>query len=132
MCLYNYDSILEKYIPAKTAKKATIKLAKVYRAKDVKSPLLKRTWFSYANVEKVVNPPQKPVANNRVWFCVNVLFLAANPIMIPINRLPKIFAVNVPIGILWSWLFKYLAIIYLKTLPKPPPIKTNNNCFIFL
>ena len=29
---------------------------------------LKRMLLSNANVEKVVKPPQKPVANSKVWF----------------------------------------------------------------
>ena len=35
-------------------------------AKLVKSPDFKKTWFSYAKAEKVVKPPQNPVARNKV------------------------------------------------------------------
>ena len=74
----------------------------------MKSPDFKKTWFSYAKVEKVVNPPQNPVANNKVEFWLIVSFFAANPKITPIKRLPKILAVNVPYGKPLLILFKYL------------------------
>ena len=37
-----------------------MKLPRVYAIKKIKSPDLRKFIFSYAKVEKVVKPPQKP------------------------------------------------------------------------
>lgn len=41
-------------------------LNRVYIKKLAMSPDFNKEWFSKANVEKVVKPPQKPVASNKV------------------------------------------------------------------
>tara|TARA_B100000963_G_scaffold161621_1_gene140528 strand:+ start:806 stop:1000 length:195 start_codon:yes stop_codon:yes gene_type:complete len=52
--------------------------------------------FSFANVEKVVNPPQKPMDAKRIiedWF--SLLFLKKYPVSNPIKRQPIKLAQNV-------------------------------------
>ncbi|MEY2586158.1 MAG: hypothetical protein RLY11_7 [Bacteroidota bacterium] len=55
--------------------------------------------FSNANAEKVVKPPQSPVANSneRVVVLVELLF-SIYPIINPMTKHPMILTVNVPHG----------------------------------
>ena len=73
-----------------------ITLAIIYMEKFMSSPARKRECFSKAKVEKVVKPPQKPVDNNNVWFCVSTSFLNERPKTIPINKQPMTLTVKVP------------------------------------
>lgn len=56
----------------------------------------KRRLPSRAKVEKVVKPPQKPVANKSVWFSEIKLFFSERPISVPIKKQPMIFTRKVP------------------------------------
>lgn len=55
--------------------------------------------FSKAKEEKVVKPPQKPVANNNLNSGERMLPLLPNPKMMPIIKQPKILTPKVPKGI---------------------------------
>jgi hypothetical protein len=59
-------------IPRKT-------LPEVYRMKFKNSPSLSKARFSFAKVENVVNPPQKPTARNNFQFEVSNELLSENP-----------------------------------------------------
>lgn len=52
-------------MPANTAKKLSTKLLILYKIKIAVFPSRNSITFSYANAEKVVNPPQKPVIRKR-------------------------------------------------------------------
>lgn len=93
MCCY---STFESQRPKATATMPTTMLDSTYTEKWNSSPAVNNECFSKANVEKVVNPPQKPVDSNKVWFWLMKLPLNESPIMIPINRHPIIFTKNVP------------------------------------
>lgn len=94
------------------------------------SLFLKRKCFSKANAENVVNPPQKPVAKNKVLLVDRTFPRADRPKMSPISKQPKIFTKKVPKKKLGDTMFKGLEIKKRRTLPNPPPKKTRNACFI--
>lgn len=54
--------------------------------------------FSYAKAEKVVNPPQNPVANNMVKLDGLLEYLSDNSNTIPMMKQPMILTVKVAIG----------------------------------
>ena len=56
----------EAHKPPITARTPTARLAMVYSEKLKNSPFFRKECFSKANAEKVVKPPQKPVARKRV------------------------------------------------------------------
>ena len=62
-CIYN---ILETHRPIATAITPEMMLAMVYIEKWNSSLALSNECFSKAKVEKVVSPPQNPVANNKI------------------------------------------------------------------
>ena len=124
-------SIFDDHSPRATAATPTIILASMYRVKCHSSPEFSSECFSKAKVEKVVNPPQKPVDSSKIWFWVRKLLFAEKPNIIPIRKQPIILTIKVPKKKYWKWLLNDLEIIYLSKLPKPPPKKTSNNCFIF-
>lgn len=64
-----YYTNFESHNPKEMAIMPITMLLMVYKAKFKMSPFFKNEWFSSANVENVVKPPQNPVANNKVWFC---------------------------------------------------------------
>lgn len=121
---------LVNHKPRAIAIKPTAKLNRVYSVKKRKSPLFIKEWLSNANVEKVVNPPQKPVVNNKVWFWESKLFLKDIPNTIPISKHPIILTKNVPKKKFWKYELKILEIKYLRTLPIPPPKNTSSILFI--
>lgn len=94
------------------------------------SLFLRRKCFSKAKAEKVVKPPQKPVAKNSVEFWDNRLLLADKPKIRPIRRQPIIFTKKVPKKKFGNKGFKGFEMAYLRTLPNPPPKKTRMACFI--
>lgn len=60
------------------------------------SPDFRSECFSSAKVEKVVNPPQKPVAS-KIEVEDDIRFsLLLSPNSIPINKQPTMLTVNVP------------------------------------
>lgn len=65
-------------------------------AKLRKSPFFSKECFSKANAEKVVKPPQNPVARNKVLLEEITLPLAVNPKKRPISRQPITLTRNVP------------------------------------
>lgn len=119
--------------PKTTANKHKIRLREIYNiAVQVLLPLNK-LMFSKAKLEKVVNPPQNPIAiryfSELSVFPVFCRYPNANPII----KLPKTFTVIVCIGNLKSkYLFVETDIKYLKMLPAPPPNPTNNICLNML
>lgn len=78
------------------AKTPTAILAIVYIEKWNKSLFLSKLCFSKANEEYVVNPPQNPVARNKVVFVERRLLLEENPKITPIKRHPIMFTEKVP------------------------------------
>lgn len=74
----------------------TTMLASRYTEKYNNSPAVNNECFSKANVENVVNPPQNPVVNNKVWLWLRKLPLKESPKIIPIKRQPIILTKNVP------------------------------------
>lgn len=64
-CIYNIFAI---HRPSETAMTPTMMLAMVYIEKCNSSPARSKECFSKAKVEKVVKPPQNPVASNKIWF----------------------------------------------------------------
>lgn len=101
---------LTKKIPINTAIIPVTNVIVVYKRKLRKSPDFKNTWFSYANVEKVVRPPQNPVVINKSWLLLSDSCFTANPKITPINRLPIMFAAKVSYGIPVSDEFRNLLI----------------------
>lgn len=86
-----------------------------------------RFAFSHAKAEKVVNPPQKPIASTYFQSASPILFFCRKPRTIPISRLPEIFTIKVAKGNFESkFLFITTEEMYRSTLPKPPPRPTNN------
>jgi hypothetical protein len=57
---------LESHSPKNTARSPVMILARAYIEKFKNSPSFSRVYSSKVKAEKVVNPPQKPVANNKV------------------------------------------------------------------
>jgi hypothetical protein len=90
------------------------------------SPFLKSVKLSNENAENVVNPPQKPIIKKvRNSLELKLLLNAAENI--PIAKLPKIFVINVEIGKEFANNFATEKLNKKrKTLPNPPPTKTNN------
>lgn len=78
-------------IPRKT-------LSPVYIKKWKKSPSLKSARFSFAKVENVVNPPQKPTARNIFHPCVKRELRSEKPYINPIRKQPEILTRKVPKG----------------------------------
>lgn len=77
---------------------------------------------SHEKLEKVVNPPQMPVAKNK-RHSPKPACLAANPITMPMIKQPMMFTVNVANGNLSCLIItenKYLSIE-----PMVPPMPTN-------
>jgi len=70
----------------------------VYKAKYRKLPSRSKAMFSLANVEKVVNPPQKPTVKNNLQSELIRLPLSDKPKKIPISKHPIIFTRKVPYG----------------------------------
>ena len=70
----------------------------VYSAKRKKSPSLRRAIFSFAKVEKVVNPPQKPTVRNNRQSEFIISPFSDSPKNKPIRKQPKTFIRNVPNG----------------------------------
>lgn len=87
--------------------------------------------FSQANVEKVVNPPQNPIAKRNFKSEDTAFDLCRYAKIIPIKRLPITLTDSVAIGNLKS---KYLVeksdTINRNMLPIPPPRPTSKICLI--
>lgn len=94
------------------------------------SLFLRRKCFSKAKAEKVVNPPQKPVAKNKVLFWERMLPLTDRPKISPISRHPIILTKKVPRKKFGDNGFRGFEMAYRRTLPNPPPKKTRMACFI--
>ena len=97
------------------------------------APFWSRLMFSRANAEKVVNPPQKPVASNSIIGWDNAEFSRMErPNSSPIRKDPAILIPKVATG---SCMFPALAtmpdIMKRTMLPAAPPIPTSNNVLIF-
>jgi hypothetical protein len=65
--------------PAKVAAIPRITLESVYSMKWYRSPSRRRARFSFANVENVVKPPQKPTARNSLHPALRRVPLSDNP-----------------------------------------------------
>jgi hypothetical protein len=78
-------------IPRKT-------LRQVYIAKWKKLPSRISARFSFAKVEKVVNPPQNPAARNIFHPGVSSELLSEKPYIRPMSRHPVMFTKKVPKG----------------------------------
>jgi len=89
--------------------------------------------FSNANAEKVVNPPQKPVAISKERVEPGALLFSVYPIINPMIKHPMILMVNVPSGNLLSdvdWM--KVPIQYLNTPPAALPMTTNKEFFTLI
>jgi len=62
------------------------------------SPPFSSVAFSFIKVEKVVNPPQKPVVSRRRVDVLIPPFSPGNEENIPIRKQPKTFTTSVPNG----------------------------------
>ena len=82
--------------PKTTAKIPTPMLDNIYRAKLRSSPLRNKWCFSKAKAEKVVKPPQKPVAKKRAPLDEKRLPLVVRPRTKPISKQPIILTMKVP------------------------------------
>ncbi len=97
----------------------------------VKFPAFINSIVSKLNVEKVLNPPQKPIKKNTFKFEVEIIF--SLNIMIKMERIIQLIKLehNVAIGkINLKFALTNSPILYLKMLPNPPPVNTNNKLFI--
>ena len=87
---------LEIHRPRATAKMPIAMLAIVYTEKLKSSLFFRKLCFSKAKAENVVNPPQKPVARNKVLLGDNRLFFEDTPRMMPIRKHPAMLTKKVP------------------------------------
>ena len=110
--------------PNHTPARHTITETKIFNASNKKLPASKRLKFSKEKVEKVENPPQKPVIKNIFWRSDNKSALLI-PKSRPNRKLARKLAMSVANGKLDSEPTKRL-IAYLPMLPKPPPKKTHS------
>ena len=76
-------------------------LREMYNKEDIILPSCKSLAFSMLNAEKVVNPPQIPVARNVFQLLLMNEYLMLSPTNKPINKLPLIFIKKVTIK---AWL----------------------------
>ena len=91
-----------------------------------------RAKFSQEKVEKVVKPPQIPVARNNLYSSVNQSNLSGSVRNIPMRKHPMIFTKKVEYGNgLLIHPVNDLLTKYRNALPIPPPRKTKITSFIF-
>ena len=74
-----------------------MKLPTAQRAKWRQSPDWRKASDSFEKVEKVVNPPQKPVVKSSRQVCTNT-HLVAKPEKSPMRKQPAMLATKVPNG----------------------------------
>lgn len=99
-----------------------IKLSRVYKKNIFICPCFSILNPSAENVLKVVNPPQNPTVKAVLKVVFRFAFFMLKPNIRPKIKHPEIFTRNVESG--KNPKFRNLPVRYLKTLPKPPPIKT--------
>ena len=103
----------------------------VYINTEANCPFCIKVIFSNVNDENVVKPPQKPTIKNNLNPGVIISLFEEIPTINPIIKLPKIFTVNVPIGIDKRFQCKFnFETINRAILPINPPNPTNRSCFI--
>lgn len=92
------------------------------------SPFFSKSKASTENVEKVVNPPQKPTESASLTAGGKPVFCAITAYIKPSRKLPVMFTESVARGSAQFWqstVFpKVMFTRYLKTDPIPPPINT--------
>ena len=111
-----------KVPPAKAARTPNVILNKVYKANIPQNPCFIRISPSLLKVEKVVNPPHRPVVSNSRT-SVERLKRADKVQNSPMRKLPRILTVNVAHGkeqgTMRSW--SIICTQQRSTLPVPPP-----------
>lgn len=85
-------------LPVQTRIMPQMTLAARYNALIVQFPLLPSTHMSFAKVEKVVKPPQKPVIRSKFSSGVIMWCFSIIPKNSPIRKQPKRLTMNVLIG----------------------------------
>lgn len=96
----------------------------MYNIQAIIFPSSSKCMFSILKAEKVVNPPQIPVArNNRHCSFMKFPLIRLKPMINPIIKLPTIFTSKVAKGKLLVLNNKYTA--YLNTDPINPPRPTS-------
>ncbi len=91
--------------PIKVAKIQSIKLKMMFNKAWVAFPFIQSCIVSFENVEKVLNPPQKPVTNNNRCWSGNCSFIV-KPTKMPMIKHAATFDTNVAKGKLCSNLLK--------------------------
>src|SRR5262245_36411878 len=115
-----------KRIPISTAISERALLSRMFAPRYANSPVFQYAIVSYENVEKVVKPPQNPVAasnRQRSW-----AWSADQVKMYPTASDPATFTTKVPTGNPWCldkseerWLIRYR-----RADPNAPPTMTNS------
>jgi hypothetical protein len=115
-------------IPKKVATKQQTTLDTIYNRLFMLCPCCKSPKVSLLNVEKVLNPPQKPTAQNSRIIGESTCRWSASPTTKPNTKQATIFTTNVPKGNGWvCQVLTHLASKKRVMLPRPPPRKTTNN-----
>jgi len=105
----------------------------VYNKKLKNSPSLSNARFSFAKVENVVNPPQKPTARNNFHSELSNELLSEKPYINPMRKQPEMLTKKVPKGNAEGKLFCIKRDARNRdTLPKNPPVPISNNVLIII
>ena len=111
--------------PNTTPNKLKIRLREMFKNPSKYCESLSKFKVSIEKEEKVVSPPQNPIAIRNLRLLETSSFSANPKIKMPIIKLPKKFAASVPNGkITETFSAKKTDKKYLKLPPKPAPMKT--------